>query len=97
MTRMGCKVKTVTRSEAIQRVLKREECPHILDCGASVTMQFFSRLCKSPNYVNCHHFAKKMGELRSPVEWLQRLAVMEGKEKVTMTGEQLASVDFRRG
>jgi hypothetical protein len=96
MTRMGCKVKTVTRSEAFQRVLKRYECPNIMECGASVTMQFFIRLCKSPNYVNCHHFAKKMGELKSPVEWLQRVAVMEVREKFPITGEQRASVDFRR-
>ena len=66
-----------TRSEALQQVLRRENCPFALDCEASVTRNFFDRICNSTYYPNCHHFARRFGELHTPMEWLQKLAVHE--------------------
>jgi hypothetical protein len=48
-----------------------------------VTKDFFSRVCKSPAYVNCHHFAKRVGELMTPISWLQKMAVDQAKSMST--------------
>jgi hypothetical protein len=50
-----------------------------MGCEAPVTRNFFTRICNSTHYLNCHHFARKMDELKSPMTWLQALAVHEEK------------------
>jgi len=45
----------------------------------SITKDFFTRICNSPAYLNCHHFAKKVNELRTPMEWLQKLAIDQAR------------------
>ena len=74
-------MQTVTTSEAIHRALQREECPCLLGCEVSVTRNFFTRICSSTHYINCHHFARRMDELKSPLGWLQTLAVSEDKRE----------------
>ena len=66
-------------SEAFQKKLNRKDCPYIHECRVPITKDFFSRICNSPSYVNCHHFAKKVNELRTPMAWLQKLAVDQAK------------------
>ena len=44
-----------------------------------ITKDFFSRICNSPAYVNRHHFAKKVNELKTPMSWLQKIAVDQAK------------------
>ncbi len=68
-----------TLSEAFQKKLKRKDCPYLHDCESHVTKDFFSRICNSPAYINCHHFAKKVGELKVPMAWLQKLAIDQAK------------------
>ena len=86
----------VTRSEAIQRVLRRESCPYLIDCAAPITKDFFSRICNSGRYPKCHHFAKRMGELKAPLAWLQRFAIEEEKQLVRM-GEEDATLNDVEG
>ena len=66
-------------SEAFQKKLNRKDCPYLHECRVPITKDFFSRICNSPSYVNCHHFAKKVNELRTPMAWLQKLAVDQAK------------------
>lgn len=66
-------------SEAFQKKLNRKDCPYLHDCNVAITKDFFSRICNSPSYVNCHHFAKNVNELRTPMAWLQKLAVDQAK------------------
>ena len=66
-------------SEAFQKKLNRKDCPYLHDCSVAITKDFFSRICNSPSYVNCHHFARRMDELRTPMAWLQKLAVDQAK------------------
>ena len=68
-----------TLSEAFQKKLNRKDCPYLHDCGIYITGDFFRRICNSPSYLNCHHFAKRVGELRPPMAWLQKLAVDQAK------------------
>ena len=68
-----------TLSEAMQEKFGRKDCPYLYDCGIAVTKDFFSRVCKSPGYINCHHFAKRVGELKTPLTWLQKMAVDQAK------------------
>lgn len=75
---------TVTRSEALQRVLRRESCPYMIDCAAPVTKDYFGRICNSEGYLKCHHFARRVGELKAPMAWLQRFAVDEERRLVQM-------------
>jgi len=68
-----------TLSEAIQEKFHKKDCPFIRDCSVPVTKDFFTRVCKTPGYINCHHFAKRMNELKTPMTWLQKLAVEQAK------------------
>ena len=68
-----------TLSEAFQKKLNRKGCPYLHDCGVYITGDFFRRICNTPSYLNCHHFAKRVGELRPPMAWLQKLAVDQAK------------------
>ncbi len=68
-----------TLSEAMQEKFNRKDCPFLNDCGVPVTKDFFSRVCKTPGYLNCHHFARRMDELATPMTWLQKLAVNQDK------------------
>jgi hypothetical protein len=84
---------TVTSSEAIQRVLRRESCPYLIDCVAPVTKEFFGRICNSAAYLKCHHFARRVGELKAPMAWLQRFAMDEERRVVHMNGGSAAMTD----
>ncbi len=66
-------------SEAFQKKLNKKDCPYLRDCGVRITKDFFNRICNSPAYVNCHHFAKKVNELKTPMSWLQKIAVDQAK------------------
>lgn len=68
-----------TLSEALQNKLRRRDCPYLQDCGTPVTKDYFTRICNNASYINCHHFAKRVGELRTPMAWLQKLAVDQAK------------------
>lgn len=69
----------VTLSEALQKKLRKKDCPYLHDCSIRVTKDFFARICNTTAYVNCHHFAKRVDELRTPMSWLQKLAVDQAK------------------
>jgi hypothetical protein len=84
---------TVNRSEALQRVLRRESCPYLIDCVAPVTKEYFSRICNSATYLKCHHFARRVGELKAPMAWLQRFAMDEERRFTQMNGESAAMTD----
>ncbi|MBM3291212.1 hypothetical protein FJY84_00875 [Candidatus Bathyarchaeota archaeon] len=68
-----------TLSEALQEKFGRKDCPFIFDCDVQVTKDFFSRVCKTPAYTNCHHFAKRVGELQLPMTWLQKIAIDQAR------------------
>ncbi len=75
---------TVTRSEALQRVLRRESCPYMIDCAAPVTKDYFGRICNTVVYLKCHHFARRVDELKPPMAWRQRFAVDEERRVAQM-------------
>ena len=68
---------TTTRSEALQRISNRKDCPSLLECESAVTQDYFKRICGTRGYVRCHHYARTMGELKSPMIWLQHQAMHE--------------------
>ena len=68
-----------TSSEAFQEKFGRRDCPFIFDCNVEITKDFFSRVCKTPAYPNCHHFAKRVNELQVPMTWLQKLAIDQAR------------------
>ena len=68
-----------TLSEALQQKLRRKDCPYLQDCGVRVTKDYFARICNTTAYLNCHHFAKRVGELKPPMAWLQKLAVDQAR------------------
>ena len=68
-----------TLSEAMQEQFNKKHCPFIHDCNVPITKDIFSRVCKTPGYLNCHHFARRMDELQTPITWLQKLAVDQAK------------------
>jgi hypothetical protein len=68
-----------TLSEALQEKFGRKDCPFIFDCDVQVTKDFFSRVCKTPAYPNCHNFARRVGELQFPMTWLQKIAIDQAR------------------
>lgn len=74
---MRSRATAATRSEAFQQVTGRKECVCLLECEVVITRDYFRRICNSRNYVKCHHLAKRMGELMTPMAWLQRQAIRE--------------------
>jgi hypothetical protein len=56
----------------------------MIDCVASVTKEFFGRICNSVAYLKCHHFARRVGELKAPMAWLQRFAIDEERRVAQM-------------
>ena len=81
MTPLRDKVSVVTRSEALQIISDRNECSRLLECELPVTQDYFKRICGTQGYVKCHRSAKCMGELKSPMTWLQRQAIHEATKK----------------
>lgn len=69
----------VTLSEAMQKKLRRKDCPYLHNCGVRVTKDFFTRICNTTIYVNCHHFAKRVNELKTPMSWLQKIAIDQAR------------------
>jgi hypothetical protein len=68
-----------TFSEAYQEKFGRRDCPFLFECDVQVTKDFFARVCKTPAYTNCHHFAKRVGELQLPITWLQKMAIDQAR------------------
>lgn len=68
-----------TFSEAFQEKFGRRDCPFLFECDVQVTKDFFARVCKTPVYTNCHHFAKRVGELQLPITWLQKMAIDQAR------------------
>jgi hypothetical protein len=68
---------TATRSEAFQRITNQKDCPSLLKCESAVTQDYFKRICGTRGYVRCHYYAKRMGELKVPMTWLQNKAMKE--------------------
>ena len=77
---MGISKKGGDRARASQfRSLKTSSdkscCPFLKTCTVKLTRDYFLRVCNTNGFVNCHHLAKKIGELKTPVAWPQKLAV----------------------
>jgi hypothetical protein len=89
------RLSVTTRSEAIRLLLHKEKCPYVLDCMVPVTKNFFDHICNSSSYTNCHYFAKRVGELSTPMEWLQKYAVHESDQVTTLDERKVVSVDTR--
>ena len=69
-----------TRSEAFQQVFQKKDCPYLQYCNVPITKDFFSRICNSNYFFKCHHFARKVGELNTPIIWLQTLAIQDSRQ-----------------
>jgi hypothetical protein len=55
-----------------------EGCPYLTEeggCDHRITSEYFARLCTSTAYLNCYHYCKRRGYLKTPIEWLQRKAI----------------------
>ena len=69
-----------------------QECPSLLECETAVTHDYFKRICGTRGYIRCHHHARKMGELETPMAWLQRLAMNVALENVEDQQPQSPSI-----
>jgi hypothetical protein len=59
----------------------RKDCPSLLECESGVTRDYYMRICGTRGYVKCHHYARRMDELMSPMTWLQRYAMDEANRE----------------
>jgi len=72
---------TLTESDSLHTFNKTKDCPFLLECNTEVTKNFYQRICNTNNYNNCHHYARKLGELMTPMAWLQKKAVQDNSKK----------------
>lgn len=66
--------------------IKGNTCPFITKdggCSVRLTRDYFSRICKTTAHLNCHHYCKRLDELKTPMEWLQRIAVASDLQQVS--------------
>lgn len=54
-------------------------CPLLKSCRHMVTIQYFRRICNTGAYPTCRHYSKRMNQLKTPLQWLQKLAVEKAK------------------
>lgn len=57
-----------------------EHCPYIKTCKHRIPRNYFIRICNTAAYRKCRFYAKRANKLRTPVNWLQKMAI--NKEKV---------------
>ena len=60
---------------------RRVRCPLLAECQHKVTREYFLRICMGGGYKSCNHYAERMGELRIPIQWLQKVAVEQEKAR----------------
>lgn len=65
----------ISDSETVKEFGDGRYCPFVTSCAVDLTKDYFVKVCNGSGYVSCHHFAKRIGELRRPMNWLQKLAV----------------------
>lgn len=61
--------------ENLQELSEEKWCPFLKSCSIDLTRDYFIKICNTNAYATCHHFAKRLGELKTPVGWLQKIAV----------------------
>lgn len=45
------------------------KCPDMNLCKVKLSEDFAKRICHSGSHINCHHFAKRHGNLKTAIEW----------------------------
>jgi hypothetical protein len=58
-----------------------KHCPFLKRCKHRVTKHYFRNICDKVAYLRCRHYAKRVEEFKSPLEWLQKLAIEEAKKR----------------
>jgi len=61
--------------ESLRELNEEKCCPFLKSCSVDLTRDYFLKICNTNSYASCHHFAKRLGELRTPIRWLQKIAV----------------------
>lgn len=61
--------------ESLRELSEEKYCPFLKSCSVDLTRDYFLKICNTNSYASCHHFAKRLGELRTPIGWLQKIAV----------------------
>jgi len=75
---------TLTESDSIITFNNAKDCPFLLECNTGVTNNFYQRICNTNNYNNCHHYARRMDILMTPMVWLQKKAVQDNKKDISL-------------
>ena len=61
--------------DSLRELSEEKCCPFLKSCTIDLTRDYFLKICNTNGYASCHHFAKRIGELRPPICWLQKIAV----------------------
>lgn len=58
-----------------------EHCPYIKTCKRRVPRTYFLRICNTAAYRKCRFYAKREDKLKTPITWLQKMAINSEKAK----------------
>ena len=84
---------TLTKIDTKITLNSTKDCPFLLECNTEVTSNFYQRICNTNNYNNCHHYARRLGLLMTPITWLQNKAVKDHNKKETSIFPNLSSLN----
>ena len=54
-------------------------CPLLKSCRYMVTIHYFRQICNTGAHPKCRYYSKKTNQLKTPLQWLQKLVVEEAK------------------
>jgi hypothetical protein len=54
-------------------------CPCLMSCVSVITEGYFVKLCNSTGFEKCHQLARMMNRLKTPIEWLQVIAMKKAQ------------------
>jgi hypothetical protein len=61
--------------ESLKELNEEKFCPFLKSCSVDLTRDYFLKICNTNSYASCQHFAKRLGELKTPINWLWKIAV----------------------
>ncbi len=75
------------KEPVIETSEKKEEgtpqsCPDFNTCESRITKGFYDRICNSKQFKQCHFFAMRHGDIKTPVDWLVSMAIQESHVSV---------------
>ena len=79
LNKNSCAHAEETIEENLLRDRDANSCPCLMSCVSVITEGYFVKLCNSAGFEKCHHLARMMNRLKTPIKWLQVTAIKKAQ------------------